>query len=179
MNFPPPPINNPQVVEEPAHEEPIHDERTMVCSECGVEKPIDNFSRKVGTHSENRKKFCVSCENRIKYARMLYGLTPREMDAILSRPCYTCGHPSKYIHVFKVKGGVSPAAPLCKICHNVLKSLLLDDNAEEISLAIHNYLTIYFHFPFWLKMSIAMQPEHTYTDSPLIDYIESKDELAK
>ena len=142
---------------------------TRVCNKCGLEKPVKNFSLKVGVRSSIRKSFCTTCEKQIRDAKK-YGIELEELWAMLRRPCYICGQAGEMIDADK-RG--RPKATLCRRCSKLIKMISADD--REVVLGAKNYVVLSQYFPFWLRWTAAnaIQEEQ----KPLIDWIENADRV--
>lgn len=137
---------------------------TKVCTKCGANKEVSQFSLLRGKHSGDRKKVCVECEGKTKKARKLYDMTMEEMDKFLALPCFVCGQQSEKI---QLNENSVPIASLCSLCYSFGK---MHQENPELILAAYNHAIFVRDFPFWLKHQIksAKTPKPT----PLLDIID-------
>ena len=140
---------------------------TRVCTKCGQNKAIEDFSLMRGKHSEDRKTYCVQCEGLMRKARTKYGLELYQFNALMRMPCFVCGCKAKHIDKAERLNGV-----LCSRCWSFLKSIMPTDDNNIIG-GCYNYLVFREKFPFWLKYQLSLEVKDEPT--PLLDLIDEND----
>lgn len=135
---------------------------TRICSKCGDNKLIGDFSLVRGRHSTERKSYCVTCETLGRKARKQYDIDLDTYKALLKRPCSICGCEAKHID----KQDKRIHGVLCKRCFTFLKSIKFEHDDDTLQ-RCKNYLVFRNRFSFWLKMLMSQDiPE---PETPLFD----------